>query len=264
VFTFSSQPAHVMFGEKESFLLTTEEKLNLYEQCGVDVLIVYPVTKEFFAMEAEDFIADILVKKLGMKLLIGGSDLSFGRNRRGTAQLADELGKIYGYELRIIEKEPLSETIVSSTEIRKNILEGKMERANQLLGYPYFFSGKICHGKALGRTIGIPTINQELDEHKLVPPHGVYASETVIEEKTYISITNIGCKPTVGDNFAPAIETHLLDFDGDVYGKRALVRLFRFMRPEIKFSGIEGLKEQMQRDIAARRKMEGTNGKTDI
>lgn len=291
IFTFSVPPASLLSGEKESLLLTEEEKISLYERLGVDVLIVYPVSREFLSMEPESFLKDILCGQLGMKLLIGGDDLHFGRNRRGDAAMVMSMSEEFGYRVRIIRKETVEEIFtenrdntdseqqagkpegyqkggiveipggedIGSTRIRECLQRGEIELANRMLGYPYFFTGAITHGKAVGRTLGFPTINLKVGPCKLLPAYGVYASETVLEGETYRSITNIGVRPTVSDAAEPSVETYLFDFDRDVYGEKATVRLLRFQRPEMKFSGVEELRAQIERDKEERVSVGGTS-----
>ncbi|MCD8119317.1 MAG: bifunctional riboflavin kinase/FMN adenylyltransferase [Lachnospiraceae bacterium] len=301
IFTFSVPPASLLKGETESLLLTEEEKISLYGQLGVDVLIIYPVSHKFLATEAESFLGDILCGQLGMKLLIGGEDIHFGRNRRGDAAMAVRMAGKLGYRVKIIRKETVAEIlqengdkeesetvgidkllrddgemgetsqdetrrkkpenrrkggsgsisgeeVIGSTRIRECLQKGEIELANRMLGYPYFFTGAIIHGKAVGRTLGFPTINLKTEPCKLLPAYGVYASETVLDGKIYQSITNIGVRPTVSDTMQPSVETYLFDFDRDVYGEKATVRLLRFQRPERKFAGAEELRAQIERD----------------
>ena len=157
---------------------------------------------------------------------------------------------LYGYHVLVVQKMQYQGRDISSTYIREALLNGSMELANELLGYPYFIQGKIIHGNQLGRTIGFPTINITPPPQKLLPPFGVYVSQIQLDGKQYKGITNIGMKPTIqGDNPAGA-ETYIYDFKGDVYERTAKIELLHFERPEMKFDGIGQLKRQLEKDIA--------------
>ena len=146
---------------------------------------------------------------------------------------------------------------ISSTFVREEIQAGRMEEVAKLLGVPYEIAGEVLHGAKLGRKIGMPTINLIPQEKKLLPPNGVYYSKTLIGNREYRSITNIGKKPTVNQEDRIGVETYIYEFDQDVYGKSAIVKLLAFRRPEMKFDGVEALKEQMMKDVQAGREWEG-------
>ena len=201
-------------------------------------------------MEPEDFIREILVKQLRAAYVVVGPDFHFGYERKGTPRLLQELGTRYGYEVEILSKETREERPVSSTWIREVLQEGNIEKVNDLLGYRYFVLGEVVHGRQLGRTWGLPTINQVPEDGKLLPPFGVYASKTFIKGKTFYGISNVGVKPTVEVPFA-GVETYLFDCDEDLYGEEAWVEFYHFVRPECKFDSVEELKAQIQRDANA-------------
>lgn len=191
-----------------------------------------------------------IVRQLHVKSMVVGEDFHFGHNRRGDYRMLQEYQKKYGYEVEVVEKIKEDGRDISSTFVREEIAKGNIEKANQLLGYHYFVTSMVKHGNQIGRTIGIPTINQLPPEEKLLPPNGVYITEVFIDEKKYCGITNVGCKPTIEGKNPIGVETHLLDFKEDVYDKNVTVEFLSRVREERKFGSIDALKEQMQNDIA--------------
>ena len=194
---------------------------------------------------------------LRARFIAAGPDLSFGDHGRGNFELLEEMAPEYGFEAKKIEKVVMDDNIISSTLIRRLIKTGEVTTAARYLGEPYMVRGKIVHGKALGRTIGIPTLNQIPPEDKLLPPFGVYYSNVLIGGKKYCGMTNIGVKPTVSDEKHVTVETYIYDFKGDVYDETATVQLLTYRRPEIRFSSIEELKQTMENDIRTGREYHG-------
>ncbi len=251
IFTFDPPP-EVFFGKRTGRELTTrEEKRLLFEKAGVDYLIEFPLTVETAATLPGDFVRNILVKQMNARFVAAGEDLSFGKNGAGNSELLCRMQAECGFQVEIIEKVCMRGREVSSTYVREAVSEGKMELAEELLGEPFAIYGEIVHGNRLGRTIGMPTINQLPPENKLLPPFGVYFSEVEIEGRIYKGITNIGRKPTVNHGNAIGVETFLYNFNQDVYGDMAWVRLFSYRRPEQKFPDVETLKAQMKADVEA-------------
>ena len=203
-------------------------------------------------MEAEAFIGKI-ARQLHVKCMVVGEDFRFGHQRRGDYRMLLAQEKQLGYQAIVVEKMQEDERDISSTFIREEIAAGNIAKANHLLGYRYFVTGEVVHGNQFGRTMGIPTMNQLPPEEKLLPPNGVYVTETVIGEKRYRGITNVGCKPTVGEKNPIGVETHLFDFEEDVYGRIVTVEFLASVRSERRFSSVEELKSQMQRDIVCGR-----------
>lgn len=255
VFTFDIPPAR----DDQKVITTNEEKQQLFYERGVDYLIECPFTKEIMQMEAEQFIEQI-VKRLKVKWVIAGTDFHFGHNRRGDYHMLQQYAELYGYKVRVVQKMQHKGRDISSTYIREELAKGNIALANELLGYPYFIQGKIAHGNQVGRTIGFPTVNIRPPMQKLLPPFGVYVSKVQIDGKVYNGITNIGKKPTIHGNNPPGVETYIYDFTDDVYGKDAKVSLLHFVRPERKFDGTDGLKEQLKKDIAYGRDYLGAMG----
>lgn len=234
---------------KKDVLLTVEEKRELLERLGIAYLIDCPFLPHISRMEPEEFVREILVNRLHAKYIAVGSDFRFGHDRKGDAALLLWLQQKYGFHVEVIEKETFEGKEISSTYVKEAMEQGDMELVQKLLGYPYFVSGEVLHGRKLGRTLGMPTTNLVPTTKKLLPPNGVYLSRTRIEGKIYPGITNIGYKPTIGETFR-GVETYMFDFDGDLYGENIEVELLKYKRPEIKFDSVDALKAQMQADIA--------------
>lgn len=248
VFTFDIPPNPAAEADQQ-VITTNEEKKQLFAERGVDYLIECPFTKEIMHMEAERFIEE-LAKHLCVRWIVVGTDFRFGHNRRGDYHMLQNYAGTYGYQVRVVQKMQYQGRDISSTYIREALKKGSIEFANELLGYPYFIQGRIIHGNQVGRTIGFPTINIQPPQQKLLPPFGVYVSKIQLDGKQYGGITNIGKKPTIQGDYPAGAETYIYDFHGDVYEKTAKVELLHFERPEMKFSGIEALKEQLEKDIA--------------
>ncbi len=248
VFTFDVSPKSYILHTPPKYLLTYEERRKLAEDLGVDILTECPFTEELMHMEPEVFVKEYLVDRLHGEYLAVGPDFRFGYQRKGTPQLLKELGKTYGFYTEVVEKEKYKDRDISSTYVREELEKGRMDEVNRLLGYTYFTKGEIVHGRQLGRTIGIPTANLIPPSIKKLPPNGVYITESVIQGNTYQGITNVGYKPTVKENFL-GVETYLFSCDADLYGQEAEVRFYRYLRPEVKFSSLEELKNQMMKDI---------------
>lgn len=257
LFTFDLNPLS-LFSEKELRLIyTMEERRSILSVFPLNYLIDYPFSKETADMEAELFIKEILNEKLGAKRIVVGEDFRFGRGRKGDISLLLEKSHVYGYELVAVPKLMKDGKEISSTTVRSYIKRGEILKANALLGSPYCIRSEVIHGRKLGASIGMPTINQRPDGMKLLPPFGVYASLTYVEGRRFFGITNIGVKPTIGESF-PGVETWLFDFNEDVYGKIAEVCLLSFIRPEQRFSSLDELKKQV--DIDVRRAREVLDG----
>lgn len=247
LFTFDVSPAVSLEHQKAQMLLTAEQRRHYIETLGIQTMIECHFVPEVMHMEAETFIRRILVEQLQAKVLVVGTDFHFGHGRRGNPQMLERLGKEYGFRVIVIDKVMAGVREVSSTYVREELKKGNMEKVNALLGYTYSIIGEIVHGHQLGRTMGVPTINQIPDMDKLVPPRGVYASRTRIEGQEFYGITNIGVKPTVPEKFV-GVETYLFDCNQDLYGKQAEVMLYHFQRPEKKFESLEALRRQLALD----------------
>lgn len=249
MFSFLLHPSNI-FSEKEFELIyTEEEKVSILNKSGIDVLISYPLTEDTRTMEPIAFIEEILIKKLDTKVIIVGNDFRFGINRSGDVALLKQFEKAYGYQVIECEKIKFKNEIISSTIIRNTLREGNMEKVNAMLGQPYTIRGEVVHGRKLGRTIGMPTINLVPPSSKLLPPCGVYASKSLINGIYHPGVTNIGYKPTVGEEKFIGVETFIFDYNDDLYGKMLEVELFEYIRSEMKFGSLDELVHQMSEDI---------------
>ncbi len=260
VFTFVPSPAAFFSRSPVKELSTIEEKRRIFEKAGVDYLIEYPFHQEIADMEPEVFVKEVLAGRLRAKCVVAGEDVSFGKKGAGNYHLLQELASNCGYQVILIEKVSYQDKEVSSTYVREEVRKGNMELAAQLLGTPYHVGGKIIHGRQLGRTIGMPTVNLLPPSEKLLPPKGVYYSYVVLhggEENKLPAITNIGTKPTVDDRCMMGVETYIYNFDQDVYGEELEVYLLKFKRPEMCFDGVDALKRQMAKDLAEGKQYHG-------
>lgn len=249
IFTFDVPPRKNVANVEARVLTTNEEKMHIFENTGVDYLVECPFTKEVMCMEAEDFIR-MIVQKLHVVCFVIGEDFRFGHNRRGDFKMLKEHAAALGYEVIVIKKIKEDDRDISSTFVREELARGNIEKANHLLGYRYFITGAVTHGNKIGRTIGVPTINQLPPKEKLLPPNGVYVTEVFINDQKYRGITNVGYKPTIKGDNPLGVETHLLDFKEDVYDKVVTVEFLARIREERKFESITALKEQLSEDIA--------------
>lgn len=238
----------VAFEMGGNHIYTDEESAGIMKECDVDVLIRYRFDDKMKCMSPEQFVKDILIDKLNAGYVCVGDDFRFGYNRQGNSELLVELGKHYGIRVDIVVKKWYEGDIVSSTRIRKLLDEGNIRLISELLGRPYTFKGKVIHGNQLGRTIGFPTINIAADEGKYMPANGVYASYVLYKGMKYRAVTNIGVKPTIDGNNQLGIETYIFDFDRQIYGEEVTVGLVKFIRNEMKFSGLDELKKQIEID----------------
>lgn len=249
VLTFFPHPRMVLQEKSEIKLLNTiEEKIQLLETIGIQNLVIHPFDALFSQLTAEEFVQTVLVDQFDIHKIIIGHDHRFGRNR--TANIDDLIGfgEKYGFEVEQISVQEINDLSVSSTKIRKAILEGNMPLANEYLGYDYFLSGIVFKGKQLGRTIGFPTANLKIKEdYKLIPLNGVYVVKSTINQKTVFGMMNIGFNPTVsGEQLS--IEIHFFDFDADLYDQKITVSILTYMRPEQKFDSVALLTEQLEKD----------------
>ncbi len=249
VLTFFPHPRMVLQGESDVKLLNTlSEKIDLLEKIGIQNLVIHPFDEAFSRLTAEKFVKTVLVDQFHIQKIIIGHDHRFGRNRTANIDDLIAFGKQHGFEVEQISVQEIDAVSISSTKIRKALLEGNMALSNEFLGYDYFISGTILKGKQLGRTIGFPTANLQIDEKfKLIPRNGVYVVKSTINQKTVFGMMNIGFNPTVaGENLS--IEIHFFDFDGELYDQKISVSLLEYLRPEQKFDSVDLLKEQLEKD----------------
>lgn len=247
-FSFSVHPGLFMKQDGSGLIDTDEEKIAKAEKLGSDYLISYPFNDHVMNMEPEEFVKTVLVDKLDAKVIVVGKDYRFGKMRAGNVDVLEQLGEKYGFEVVSFDKVILDGEEVSSTRIRKALSVGQMEQAMEMLGEPYSITGEVVHGNQIGRTLGMPTANIRPGKQKLLPPNGVYATKVYVDDKSYEGITNIGYKPTVGGEKEKGVETFIFDFVGDIYGKIIKVDFYCYERGEMKFSSLDELKGQMERD----------------
>lgn len=252
-FTFDIPPRNRLEDITSKVLTTNEEKEYIFDTTGIDYLIECPFTTEVMSMEPKAFIAWI-VKALNMKCVVVGDDFHFGYKRAGDYHTLMQYEQEFGYQTIVVDKMKDNNRDISSTYVREEIAAGNLQKANELLGYHYFIKSDVVHGKKLGRTIGVPTINMVLPVNKLLPPNGVYVTEVIVEDEKYIGVTNVGCKPTVSDSNMIGVETYIIDFNQTVYGDSIVVSFLAYVRPEIKFHSVDDLKAQMVSDIEFARK----------
>lgn len=253
VLTLWPHPRMVLPGNKTELKLLTslEEKSELLDRNGIDHLLVMPFDLEFSMLTAHEFIAEILVKQCRIEHLVVGYNHRFGHDRQGNLKELRSHAKPYGFTIEKLDPYKIDDREVSSSLIRQRIMKGDISGTNVLLGYPYFFQGKVVGGNKIGRTIGFPTANIEPDfEHKLVPREGVYAVRVRFNGKTWPGMLNIGFRPTVDQNKTGrrSIEVHLPGFEGSMYDRHLKVSFVERIRDEMKFRDIDALKEQLQKD----------------
>ncbi|UOQ52755.1 bifunctional riboflavin kinase/FAD synthetase [Hymenobacter cellulosivorans] len=231
-------------------LSTLEERSKQLADFGVDYLLIVPFTKEFSELTSEQYIQQILLDTVGARKLVIGYDHRFGKNREGGFEHLSQHADRYGLEVEEIPREDVDALAVSSTRIRRALEAGDVLTANRYLGYSYPLTGTVVRGKQLGRTIGFPTANMQVEEPlKLVPARGVYAVMATTAAGTHHqAMLNIGVRPTVAGNLDQTVETHLLDFDGDLYDQPLTVQLVARLRDEQKFNGLDELKAQLAKD----------------
>lgn len=251
LFTFFPHPRMVLYPESHGLKLlqTQEEKMAKLARVGVENCIVYPFTFDFSRLSAIEFVRDILVNKLQIKKLVIGYDHQFGKNREGNIEFLKEICEVYGFEVIEIPAQDIDAVNVSSTKIRKAILNGDIARANEYLGERFELTGTIVHGQAIGKTIGFPTANIQVNsELKLIPGNGVYAVAVSLNDSDYIGMLNIGNRPTVNDSADRTIEVHILDFSGEIYAEEITVKFIDKLRDEKQFKDLQELQNQLKED----------------
>ena len=248
ILTFWPHPRKVFNPNDEIKLLNTlNEKLNLLENANLDVVFLKSFDENFRNLTGEEFVRQILVQKLNVKHIIIGHDHVFGKNKSGNFELLQKLSKELDFVVQQLDAVKEGEFNISSTKIRNYLANGNIIGANKMLCYHYSVSGKVIDGKKLGRTIGYPTANIEVDELKLLPKKGAYIVEVYVKNKFYKGMLSIGTNPTVnGDKLT--VEVYILDFNEDIYGEEITVKFRDFLHEEIKFESLEKLIERLDED----------------
>ncbi len=256
--TFEPHPIRVITKNGHPPLITlVEQKTELIEKAGIDVLICIPFTMAFAAVSARAFVEDILVRRIGMKAIIVGQDYTFGNNREGNVDLLKRYADELGFEVIVadwIQSSTVNKDRISSTAIRRLVRDGQIVKAGKMLGRNYQIRGTVAHGRDRGgKLLGIPTANINLQD-ELCPKVGVYAVIVRYDGKRYPGVANIGYSPTFDDHVF-TVEAHILDFQKDIYGQKIMVNFVERLRDEKKFSGISELIEQIDQDIATAREI---------
>lgn len=253
VMTFEPQPLELFLGDNAPARLNRlRDKYTQLQQLQLDRLLCISFNRQFAAIDANDFIEQILVNKLGVKFLVVGDDFHFGFRRQGNFELLQQAGKKHGFDVIATQSLLQDNARVSSTQIRDALAAGQLQKAQDLLGRPYRITGRVAHGDKLGRTIGVPTANIWL-KRKVTPVRGVYAVKVYgIDEQVYAGIANIGTRPTVNGQ-RQQLEVHVFDFAGDLYGKQLQVELNQKIRDERKFEHFSALKQQIELDVSQAR-----------
>lgn len=248
VVTFRQHPLELLAPETElPYLTSLKEKVRLLKNEGVDEVVTLSFTPEFAQLSANQFVG-LLKKHLRMRGLVIGPDFALGRNREGNADTLRSIGKYLDFSVTVVSPVKIYNEVVSSTAIRNAIAEGNMKRVLTLIGRPFSLQGQVITGSGKGAELAFPTANLEIDPKQTLPPEGVYATRTYIGDTVYRSVTNIGKRPTFGDN-PRSVETHVMDYDGDLYGHYLRIDIIERLRREKKFDTVEELKKQIAEDI---------------
>ncbi len=247
--SFFPHPKMVLQNDNELKLINTiQEKEGLLNSLNLDYLIIKDFTKEFSRLSALEFVRDILVNKLNAKHIIIGYDHHFGRNRTANIEQLKEFGELYDFKVTEILAQDIDDIAISSTKIRKALINGEITLANKFLGYNFFFSGNVVHGNNIGKTISFPTANIKIDApYKLVPKNGVYIVKTTIDNQITFGMMNIGYNPTFNGK-QKSIEIHFINFNKNIYDKTLTIEMILRIRNEIKFNTVDDLKKQLEQD----------------
>jgi riboflavin kinase / FMN adenylyltransferase len=252
VVTFFPHPRLVIHPDSKGlrFINLQERKYEIISRCGIDHLIIIPFTRDFSHLSSADFIKRYMVDKIHVNKMVVGYDHHFGKDRLGSFNELKGLGTINGFEVIEVPAMVINGTPVSSTKIRNALIEGNVRLANSLLGYEYSIAGKVVYGNRIGRTIGFPTANIEIeDEYKLISKIGVYACKVDYHGRIFKGMGNIGYRPTI-DKGNLTIEVNIFDFDEDIYGERIIIYFIERIRDEVKFESISALRDQLIIDRA--------------
>jgi riboflavin kinase/FMN adenylyltransferase len=246
--TFDPHPPRVVRPDKAPpLLMTTAQRLEGLEHAGMRAVAVVQFTHELSQWDPDTFVRTVLVEWLRVSEVWVGANFLFGHDRVGNFTALRTLGQRYGFRAEKIDPVRYKEFVVSSTRVRRLVSEGRMDEASALLGHPYTLVGRVVEGRRRGREIGFPTANMET-MNELIPPHGVYATTLTVDGIVHAAITNIGLRPTFGEQTAPTIESHVLRFDGDLYGREVRLGFVQRLRDERRFEDIDALRAQIEAD----------------
>jgi riboflavin kinase/FMN adenylyltransferase len=252
VYTFSKHPENMLRKELFTPLLTTvSKKIQLLGETSLSYMYFDEFNETFSRMKPESFVKNVLVDKLNIRLAVAGFDYRFGYKGQGDVKLLEKLGKKYNYTVIVIPPVKIDNEVVSSTLIRSNVAKGNMDRVFKLLGRHYSITGKVQNGRRIGSTLGFPTANIHPERYLTLPQKGVYITKTLIDGELYEGVTNVGSNPTVSEQNFVSIETHIFDFDKDIYGEDIEVFFISKVRSEKKFKSKDELVKQVNKDIQA-------------
>jgi len=255
ILTFFPHPRMIIDPENQDIKMinTIEEKAQILSELGVDHLIITPFTRDFSNLSPSEYIKNILIDTIGTKQIIVGYDHRFGKDRAGGMPQLEEFSKVYDYRIEVIPEQDINEVAVSSTKIRKSLLSGDVALAAEYLGYPFSIIGPVIKGDKIGRTIGFPTANIFVEEtYKLIPSDGIYAvtiehADQHDSSQVYKGMAYIGQRPTI-NGMTRNIEVNIFDFDKEIYGQKIKMTFLKFLRHDVKFTGLEALKDQLKLD----------------
>ena len=249
VITFRQHPRDLLSPKtKLLYLSTLPERERLLKNEGIDIVVALSFNWELAKLSARQFVS-LLQKHLKMRGLVIGPDFTLGRNREGNAALLRSLGEEMGFSVTIVAPKTIDGEVASSTVIRQALADGNMEKVTRLLGRPFSLLGKVTHGEHRGTGIGFPTVNLTVDAKMALPPDGVYATRAYIGEEEFQAMTNIGRRPTFGDNKERTIESFILNYNQEIYGKELKIEIIQRLRDEKHFDSIEELKQQIAEDV---------------
>jgi len=250
ILTFFPHPRMIIDPENQDLKMinTIEEKAEILAALGVDHLIITPFTRDFSNLSPSEYIKNILVDTIGIKQIIVGYDHRFGKDRSGGMKDLIAFSGPYGYEVEEIAEQDINDVAVSSTKIRESLLSGQVGLAAEYLGYPFSLYGPVIKGDKIGRTIGFPTANIFIEQpYKLIPSDGIYAVTVDMEDQSYQAMAYIGQRPTI-NGMTRNIEVNIFNFDREIYGQYIKMNFHEFLRHDVKFTGLEALKIQLQQD----------------
>lgn len=252
IYTFTKHPENILRKKLFTPLLTTVgKKIQLLSETGLQYIFFEEFDENYSRMKPECFVSEVLLEKLGARLVVAGFDYRFGYMGQGDVNLLKELGKKYNFKVIIISPVKIDNEIISSTLIRRHVAKGDMESVFKLLGRHYSITGEVLDGKRIGRRIGFPTANMQPEDYLIMPHTGVYITKTLYDGEFYNSLTNIGLNPTFGGMERISAETHILSFDRDIYRSSIEVFFLTKLRNEKKFKSGEELADQIQHDVQA-------------
>ena len=246
--TFSNHPITYLFNKKVEIIMSNQKKYDLAQEMGIENIVAIPFDMDIYNMSAEEFVKNVLVSKLKVEDVIVGHDSRIGKDRTGDVDTLRELGDKYGFGVHVIEPVMMDNMRISSSYIRTLLQHGEVDKASKFMTRPHMVRGLVVHGKKLGRTLGFPTVNIKPLDHIVLPLTGVYFTKILVGEKLYYGATNVGNNPTIKDK-PFSVETHILDFDREIYDEEVTVYFLERIRDELKFSSVEMLKKQMTLDI---------------